>query len=106
MAVQSDVEYFARLVDALEPWLDQVVIIGGRAHRFYCLHPSVLLNLHFVSCQRCGFASYGRMAVGSEEHGCVYRAILLESRKFMLRNPVCSCAIILNIARSSVLIAR
>ena len=29
MAVQSDVEYFARLVDALEPWLDQVVIIGG-----------------------------------------------------------------------------
>ena len=31
MAVQSDVEYFARLVDALEPWLDQVVKIG-RAH--------------------------------------------------------------------------
>jgi len=28
MAVQTDVEYFARLVDALEPWLDQVVIIG------------------------------------------------------------------------------
>jgi hypothetical protein len=39
MAVQSDVEYFARLVDALEPWLDQVVVIGGWAHRLYCLHP-------------------------------------------------------------------
>jgi hypothetical protein len=39
MAVQSDVEYFARLVDALEPWLDQVVIIGGWAHRLYRQHP-------------------------------------------------------------------
>ena len=39
MALQSDVEYFARLVDALEPWLDQVVIIGGWAHRLYRLHP-------------------------------------------------------------------
>lgn len=39
MAVQSDVEYFARLVDALEPWLEQVVIIGGWAHRLYRLHP-------------------------------------------------------------------
>jgi hypothetical protein len=39
MAVQTDVEYFARLVDALEPWLDQVVIIGGWAHRLYRLHP-------------------------------------------------------------------
>jgi hypothetical protein len=39
MVVQSDVEYFARLVDALEPWLDQVVIIGGWAHRLYRQHP-------------------------------------------------------------------
>jgi hypothetical protein len=39
MVVQSDVEYFARLVDALEPWLDQVVIIGGWAHRLYRLRP-------------------------------------------------------------------
>ena len=39
MAVQAEVEYFARLVDALEPWLDQVVIIGGWAHRLYRLHP-------------------------------------------------------------------
>jgi hypothetical protein len=39
MAVQSDVECCGRLVDALEPWLDQVVIIGGWAHRLYRLHP-------------------------------------------------------------------
>jgi hypothetical protein len=39
MAIQSDVEYFARLIDAPEPWLDQVVIIGGLAHRLYRLHP-------------------------------------------------------------------
>ena len=31
MPGSSDVEYFARLVDALEPWLGQVVIIGGWA---------------------------------------------------------------------------
>jgi hypothetical protein len=39
MAGPSDVEYFARLVEALEPWLDQFVIIGGWAHRLYRLHP-------------------------------------------------------------------
>jgi len=39
MPRSSDVEYFACLVDALEPWLGQVVIIGGWAHRLYRLHP-------------------------------------------------------------------
>ena len=39
MSGSSDVEYFARLVEALEPWLGQVVIIGGWAHRLYRLHP-------------------------------------------------------------------
>jgi len=39
MAGASDVEYFVRLVEALDPWLDQVVIIGGWAHRLYRLHP-------------------------------------------------------------------
>lgn len=31
---------FARLVHALGPWLEQVVIVGGWAHRLYHLHPS------------------------------------------------------------------
>jgi len=30
---------FAKLVESLRPWLDQVVIIGGWAHRLYRLHP-------------------------------------------------------------------
>ena len=30
---------FARLVESLMPWLDQVVIIGGWAHRLHRLHP-------------------------------------------------------------------
>jgi hypothetical protein len=30
---------FRRLVSALEPWLDQVVIVGGWAHQLYRLHP-------------------------------------------------------------------
>lgn len=39
MAVDSDIEHFAHLIDTLHPWLDQVVIIGGWAHRLYRLHP-------------------------------------------------------------------
>jgi hypothetical protein len=39
MASGSEVEYFARLIEALDPWLGQVVIIGGWAHRLYRLHP-------------------------------------------------------------------
>jgi hypothetical protein len=30
---------FARLAESLTPWLDQVVIIGGWAHRLHRLHP-------------------------------------------------------------------
>jgi hypothetical protein len=30
---------FVRLIEALEPWLDQVVLIGGWAHRLYRLDP-------------------------------------------------------------------
>jgi hypothetical protein len=33
----AELEPFARLVQALEPWLEQVVIIGGWAHRLYRL---------------------------------------------------------------------
>jgi hypothetical protein len=40
MNEHSENEQFARLIVALEPWLDQMVIIGGWAHRLYWLHPS------------------------------------------------------------------
>jgi hypothetical protein len=39
MDANPDIEHFARLIDTLHPWLDQVVIIGGWAHRLYRLHP-------------------------------------------------------------------
>jgi hypothetical protein len=39
MAENEGTEDFARLIDALQPWLDQVVVIGGWAHRLYRLHP-------------------------------------------------------------------
>jgi hypothetical protein len=32
-------EPFARLIEALEPWLKEVVLIGGWAHRLYRLDP-------------------------------------------------------------------
>jgi hypothetical protein len=35
----QDPSAFTRLVAALEPWLDQDVIVGGRAHQLYRLHP-------------------------------------------------------------------
>jgi hypothetical protein len=36
----TDLANFARLIESIEPWLDQIVIIGGWAHRLYRLHPS------------------------------------------------------------------
>lgn len=35
----QDPEAFRRLLAALEPWLDQVVIVGGWAHQLYRQHP-------------------------------------------------------------------
>jgi Nucleotidyltransferase len=39
MNANSEFAYSARLVESLTPWLDQVVIIGGLAHRLHRLHP-------------------------------------------------------------------
>lgn len=36
----NDRESFKRLLTALAPWLDQVVVIGGWAHQLYRLHPN------------------------------------------------------------------
>jgi hypothetical protein len=35
VSASQDMEGFARLIEALHPWLDQVVVIGGWAHRLY-----------------------------------------------------------------------
>lgn len=39
MKFDSDLEKFGRLIEALEPWLDEIVIIGGWAQRLYRLDP-------------------------------------------------------------------
>lgn len=39
MNAKQDLTSFAKLLTALEPWLNQVVIIGGWAHRLYRMHP-------------------------------------------------------------------
>jgi hypothetical protein len=35
----AELEPFVRLIEALEPWLEEVVLIGGWAHRLYRLDP-------------------------------------------------------------------
>jgi hypothetical protein len=39
MKADPELEGFARLIEALDPWSSQVVIIGGWAHRLYRLDP-------------------------------------------------------------------
>jgi hypothetical protein len=34
-----ELEAFSKFIDAIEPWLGEVVLIGGWAHRLYRLHP-------------------------------------------------------------------
>ncbi len=40
MSNRPENEDFARLILAVEPWLSNLVIIGGWAHRLYRIHPS------------------------------------------------------------------
>ena len=35
----EDVASFARLVEAIRPWLPHIVIVGGWAHRLHRFHP-------------------------------------------------------------------
>jgi hypothetical protein len=39
MSAIQDSDPFRRLISALAPWLDQIVIVGGWAHQLYRLHP-------------------------------------------------------------------
>jgi hypothetical protein len=41
MAEDADWAAFGRLLEALEPWLEHLVIVGGWAHRLYWLHDKV-----------------------------------------------------------------
>lgn len=37
--INSDLEGLAKLLEALDPWLSQVVIVGGWAHRLFRYDP-------------------------------------------------------------------
>ena len=39
MNANPEFAFFARLVESLTPWLDQLASIGGWAHRLHRLHP-------------------------------------------------------------------
>ncbi|WP_167233703.1 GSU2403 family nucleotidyltransferase fold protein [Burkholderia sp. Ap-962] len=43
----NDLEPFARLAAALAPWRDQIVYVGGWAHRLYRLHPLATADPRF-----------------------------------------------------------
>lgn len=40
MALATDIAGFSRLITALDPWLERMVIVGVWAHRLYHLHPA------------------------------------------------------------------
>jgi hypothetical protein len=59
---------FGRLVAALEPWLDQVVIVGGWAHRLYRLHPGAqVLDYPPLSTLDTDVALPAALAVGEQD---------------------------------------
>ena len=39
MKQDPEIEPFAKFMEALDPWLAQVVLVGGWAHRLYRLDP-------------------------------------------------------------------
>ena len=56
---------FGRLLAALEPWLDQIVIVGGWAHRLYRQHPDAqALDYPPLSTQKLKQASEVRASEG------------------------------------------
>jgi len=39
MTAEREIQGFAKLIEALRPWLDGVIIVGGWAHRLFRYHP-------------------------------------------------------------------
>ena len=56
----EDLANFARLVEAIRPWLAHVVIVGGWAHRLYRFHPLATAQeyqpLRGIRCRRETFS--------------------------------------------------
>ncbi|HTF64850.1 MAG TPA: GSU2403 family nucleotidyltransferase fold protein [Edaphobacter sp.] len=64
----QDLGAFRRLVIALEPWLGQVVIIGGWAHQLYRLHPyAQKLTYSPLSTLDTDIAVPAKLSVGEQD---------------------------------------
>jgi hypothetical protein len=58
----TDEPEFARLIAALRPWLDQVVIVGGWAHRLHHAHPLAQAPTHEPVRTRDADVAFGARA--------------------------------------------
>jgi hypothetical protein len=68
MIANPEFASLARLVESLMPWLDQVVIIGGWAHRLHRLHPSARpLQYEPLATLDAGVALPRRIKVAGDE---------------------------------------
>jgi hypothetical protein len=67
----EDLRASARLVTALRPWLDQLVVVGGWAHRLHRFHP--LTPLHGSGVKRSGRpdATVSRGGITAQKMRCL-----------------------------------
>jgi hypothetical protein len=85
MKLDPEFASFARLIDSLSPWLDQVVIIGGWAHRLYRFHPlAQRLDYPSLSTLDTDVAVPARIAV--KEHDIYERLVANGFREEFLGN--------------------
>ncbi len=64
----QDLKPFSKLIAALDPWLDQIVIVGGWAHQLYRLHPHArALDYRPLTTLDTDVAIPTRMPVGDED---------------------------------------
>src|SRR5581483_12314996 len=59
---------FSRLVEALEPWLDQIAVVGGSAHQLYRLHAYAQeLDYHPLTTLDTDIAVPGRLPIREKD---------------------------------------
>lgn len=64
----QDLKPFALLIAALDPWLGQIVIVGGWAHQLYRLHPHARgLDYRPLTTLDTDVAIPAKMAVGEQD---------------------------------------
>jgi hypothetical protein len=83
-----DPDLFTRLIAALEPWLGQVVIVGGWVHRLYRLHPHAqLLDYPPLSTLDADVAVPAQLPVGEQDIRARFAGSWLCGGVFRRRSP-------------------